>query len=114
MQLNKEIRNLSIAALALLVLFLTIRFKLVGLRVGLGFIILYLIPVYYIMKNSGLDNEEKIFFTIFLAVGIVPSITYTVGFISLKLGLLVSFILLLVTGWFLGKNKTKLPEQHSS
>ena len=114
MKVSKEMRNVGLGVLALLVLLFLIRFNVTGLRVALGFIIIYLLPMYYIIKNSSLDNEEKIFFTVFLSIGIVPSITYIVGFLSLRLGLVVSVVVLVVLGYFMGRNKTKIPEQQTS
>ena len=70
-----------------------------GMMSVLGIILLFIVPIYFILDNFDLGQDEKLVFSFFLGVGIFPSLVYWPGlFISFRLSILISFILLIVVG----------------
>jgi len=75
-----------------------------GLMSALGIILIFVLPTYFILNNFSLDNDEKIVFSFFIGVGIFPSIAYWLGtFISFKIAIFTTFILLLILGFLIKK-----------
>ena len=71
-----------------------------GMMSALGIILLFIVPTYLILNNFDLGQDEKIVFSFFIGVGIFPSIVYWLGiFISLKIAIFISFIVLVVVGF---------------
>jgi len=70
-----------------------------GMMSALGIILLFIVPIYLILDNFDLKQDEKIVFSFFLGVGIFPAITYWLAiFISFRVSILITFILLIVIG----------------
>ena len=68
-----------------------------GMMSVLGIILLFIVPIYFILDNFELGQDEKLIFSFFLGVGIFPSITYWLGlFISFRLSIFITFIILIV------------------
>jgi len=88
---NKLAIGLVIAA----IVFFFFLFGFTGVRTIVGFIFL-IFPIYLILNNFELDQFEKIIFSIFIGIGIFPSIAYWLGlwFSSLLISVVVTFILL--------------------
>jgi len=75
-----------------------------GMMTVLGIILLFIVPVYFILNNFDLKQDEQIVFSFFLGVGIFPAITYWLAiFISLRISIFITFILLIVVGISIGK-----------
>jgi len=91
---------------AVAIFFLAV-FGITGLKVFLAVGILYFMPLHLILDNFDLDESEKLVFSFFLSLGIVPSLVYYLGFIfsSLKIAIVVTFLLLMGTSFVLGKFK---------
>lgn len=70
----------------------------------LGIILLFIVPVYLILNNFDLGQDEKIVFSFFLGVGIFPSLAYWLGiFISFRLSILITFSVLLIVAYLTKK-----------
>ena len=75
-----------------------------GMMAVLGIILLFIVPIYFILDNFDLGQDEKLVFSFFLGVGIFPSITYWLGlFISFRLSIFISFVVLIVVGFLVRK-----------
>lgn len=95
-----------IILIILIFLFLILGFS--GLLTGLGIILLFIVPIYFILDNFDLQQDEKIVFSFFVGVGILPIFAYWLGlFISFRIAILISFIILIVTGFLIKKYKGK-------
>tara|TARA_B100000315_G_C14595441_1_gene598746 strand:+ start:21 stop:350 length:330 start_codon:yes stop_codon:yes gene_type:complete len=79
-----------------------------GAMSALGIILIFVLPTYFILNNFKLDNDEKIVFSFFIGVGIFPSIAYWIGtFISFKLSIFITFLILLGVGFLVKKLRKK-------
>jgi len=66
--------------------------------------LLFVVPLYLILDNFDLGQDEKIVFSFFLGVGIFPSLVYWLGlFISFRLSIFITFVLLIVVGFVVRK-----------
>ena len=73
-----------------------------GMMSILGIFLLFIAPMYFILGNFGLEQDEKLVFSFFIGVGILPSLAYWMGlFISFKIAILASFIVLIIIGFFI-------------
>lgn len=109
--LNK--RNVAIVSLIAVLALAGILFGITGIRVILGMIILFFVPSYLILRNFSIDEDELMFFSFFLGFGLFPVIVFYVNkFVgSLRLSVLVTFVVLVVVGITLSliqKKKTKI------
>ncbi len=85
-----------IIVLAAFLLLLAFLFKIEGLRVGIGLIILYLFPFYLILDMFKLEKSEKIIFAIFLSIAYFPSLVYWLGFVvRFRIAILLAFVILI-------------------
>jgi apolipoprotein N-acyltransferase len=66
----------KIAALAAIFLFAAILFGMPGLRTFLGFYLVLILPVFLIFKKLGLDEDETIFFSFFIALVFMPLLVW--------------------------------------
>ena len=70
-----------------------------GMMSVLGIILLFIVPIYFILDNFDLGQDEKLVFSFFLGVGIFPSLVYWLGlFISFRLSIFIAFVVLIVVG----------------
>lgn len=70
-----------------------------GMMAVLGIILLFIVPIYFILDNFDLGQDEKLVFSFFLGVGIFPSLVYWPGlFISFRLSIFIAFVVLIVVG----------------
>jgi apolipoprotein N-acyltransferase len=70
----------------------------------LGIILLFIVPMYLILDNFELGQDEKIVFSFFLGVGIFPAITYWLGMIiSFRISILITFVVLVGAGFLVRK-----------
>ena len=79
MSLSKEDLKLIgiIAAIVLIFFYIILGFS--GMLSALGIILIFIVPVYYILDNFELDTDEKLVFAFFISAGIFPSISYWLG-----------------------------------
>ena len=70
-----------------------------GMMAVLGIILFFIAPIYFILDNFELGQDEKLIFSFFLGVGIFPSLVYWPGlFISFRLSSSIAFVVLIVVG----------------
>lgn len=87
-----------VAAVVLIFFYIILGFS--GMMSALGIILLFIVPTYLILDNFDLRQDEKIVFSFFIGVGVFPSIVYWLGlFISLKIAIFISFIVLVAVGF---------------
>lgn len=99
--------NLIIGVIIAVLLFFFILFSLTGLKLIIGIGLLYILPFYLILDRFDLDKTEKIVFSFFIGIGILPSIVYYLGilFNSIRIAIVVTFVLLILIGLILKKLK---------
>ena len=70
-----------------------------GMMSVLGIFLLFIAPMYFILGNFALEEDEKLAYSFFIGAGILPLLAYWIGiFISFKMAILASFIILIVVG----------------
>jgi len=86
-------------------LFSLIILGVTGFRAILGFFIFIIIPTYLILYSLKLDNSEKFILSLFLGTALIPALLWYVNRIipSLKVSLIVTFILFIIAGYILSK-----------
>ena len=101
-----KIENLGFISIAIVVILLFFYFilGLSGAMTALGIILLFIFPIYIILDNFDLGQDEKIVFSFFIGVGILPSLAYWIGlFISFRLAIFITFVVLIVVGLLVRK-----------
>tara|TARA_B100000315_G_C14488089_1_gene546191 strand:+ start:838 stop:1173 length:336 start_codon:yes stop_codon:yes gene_type:complete len=79
-----------------------------GMMAILGIMLLFIVPIYLILDNFDLGQDEKIVFSFFIGVGIFPSLVYwPATIISFRLSILITFIVLIVVGILVRKFRKK-------
>lgn len=93
-------QNWVIAAVILVIIFLFFGFVygIIGIRLIIGIFVLYFTPFYFILRNFDLGIEEKILFSLFIGIGVVPIMIYYVSRIvgSLRSSIITSFVLIIL------------------
>lgn len=94
----KNLRLIGVMIIAALAFFyLILGFS--GMMAALGIILLFIVPIYLIIDNFDLRQDEKIVFSFFLGVGIFPSLVYwPATIISFRMSIFIAFVVLVVTG----------------
>jgi|TARA_Y100000310_G_C20478094_1_gene713396 apolipoprotein N-acyltransferase len=106
-----KIENLKFILVMVLVIlgFFFFILGLSGMLAALGIILLFLVPAYFILDNFDLKQDEKVVFSFFIGVGIFPILAYWLGFfISFRLAMFLTFIVLIVIGMLVGKYKKNI------
>ena len=101
-----KIENIGLIGIVLVVILLFLYFILgfSGMMAGLGIILLFIVPVYLILDNFDLGQDEKIVFSFFLGVGIFPALVYwPATIISFRLSIFITFVVLLVVAYLVRK-----------
>ena len=116
---NNFFKNNVVWMICLLVILATAYslFQWNGIAVILGMLVLYFLSFYLIIRNFDLEEDEKIFFSFFTGIGIFPFLVYALYYLvkSLRISILITFILLVVAGIGLTfYKKKKHSEDHSS
>jgi len=72
---------------------------IIALRVFFEFAILYFMPIFLFMDKLELELAEKVIFSIFISIGIVPLIVFYVSLIliSFKLSIFTTFIIMMIS-----------------
>jgi len=104
--MNLKIENPGLIGIIIVVilLFFYIILGFSGMMAVLGHILLFIVPIYLILNNFDLGQDEKIVFSFFLGVGIFPSLVYwPATIISFRLSIIISFVVLLITAYLFKK-----------
>ena len=98
-----DIAFIGILAIIVLIFFYAI-LGFSGMMSGLGIILIFIVPIYFIFDNFELDTDEKIVFSFFSGTVIFPSIAYWLGtLMSFRIAMLITFILLVIAGFAIAK-----------
>ncbi len=101
-----KVENLGFIGImvAVIMIFFYLILGFSGMMAALGIILLLIVPVYLILDNLDLTQDEKIVFSFFIGAGIFPAIAYWLGMlISFRIAILITFILLLVVAYLIKK-----------
>ena len=94
------------AALTLAFFYFVLGFS--GMMTALGIMLLFMLPMYLILNNFDLEQDEKIIFSFFIGVGIFPAITYWLCMlISFRIGIFITFAILVTASFIIRKLKKK-------
>ena len=75
-----------------------------GMMAVLGIMLLFIVPIYFILDDFDLSQDEKIVFSFFIGVGIFPAITYWLGMIiSFRLAIFITFVVLIIVAYLVKK-----------
>lgn len=94
---NKE---LLIGSIALALIFAFALFNIVGVRVVSGMLIIFFLPFYLVVRSLNLENDEKIFFSFFLGLGLFALLVMYLNKLipSMRLTMAVVFVALVILG----------------
>ncbi len=78
--------------------------------------LIFVAPMHYILDNFDLEKDEKIALSFFISAGIFPIFSYWLGtFMSFKLAIAATFVLLAAAGFLAGKfKKNKSPDSNQN
>ena len=109
-------KNLAIGAFILISVVFGFIFGIFGVRWIIGLALIYVIPLYFSLSYFKLEPIEKIFLALFSSFGIIPMSVYYLSklFGSLRLSLVVAFVILMVIALVLNKDKVKIIYQKLS
>ena len=104
---SKEFFIFASILIAVIAIIFFVLFGIAGLRVSLG-ILLISLPIYLILNNFELEENEKIVFSILLGITLFPSLVYILGLaISFRISILIVFIILIISAFLLRKYQPK-------
>lgn len=101
LKLNPAAASLIIC-LGITVLLSILLFGMVGARTIIGMVLLFIAPAYFLMRRTALDLEEKIFFSLFISLGLFPLLAWSLNQLlpSFRLSVLAAFVLVAAVGFF--------------
>lgn len=83
----------------LVILFSFVLFGIVGLRASAGIILIYFTPLYLIFDNFSISFGEKVIFSFFIGIILVPALAYWPGrFMSLTMSIFLVAIIIAIVG----------------
>jgi apolipoprotein N-acyltransferase len=101
----EKLLPLGLIATAFMVFF----YLLIGISAAMtafALVVFLMLPLYLILDNFDLEDDEKLVFSFFAGAGIVPSIAYWAGrFISFKIGIIITFMALIAISFIMRKLK---------
>jgi len=104
MNLVKVNTIIGAASLVIILLLSLMLFEVTGLRVMFTVILLFFIPSYLILRNFELEQDEKIIYSLFLGLGIFPSLVYWLGLLtSITTAVMIVFVVLMLFSLVLPK-----------
>ena len=107
LQIDEEkIETLQIGSVLIAAVFAFFYFILgiQGALSALGIMAFFVLPFYLIFNKLNLGADEKLVFSLFIGAGIFPAIAYWLGiFISFRLAIFITFIILIAAVYFLNK-----------
>jgi hypothetical protein len=91
-------KELTILILIIALAFFYFNYSWTGLRLLIGPLLLFFVPFYIFLDSFNLPTEEKLIFPFFIGIGIVPLLVFylTKILVSLRISILVTFILLII------------------
>lgn len=100
------------AAIGILIaIFFFFAFGAAGLRLAIAFMLVYIFIFYLFLNNLDLGFAEKIVFSLFIGIGVFPSLVYTLGLvIPFRLAIFTSFAALAAAAFALKIFLKKNPE----
>lgn len=78
LKLGREGLAWIIAALVMAA-FAFLLFGVAGFRTVAAFLVLFVVTVFFLLKNAALDFEEKVFFSLFAGIGLFPLAAWLVN-----------------------------------
>ena len=92
---------ISVAAFAL--------FGFTGFRTIIAIVVLFIIPPLLLLRKSGLDLEEKIFFSLFMGIGLFSLLAWSVNQVlpSFRLSVIAAFILVAIAAFLINLFRQK-------
>ena len=95
-----------LGAIALLTILSYALLGFTGLRTVVGFALLMIAPFYFLFSSFQCSETEKIAFSFFTGITIVPSLVYWLGFlIPFRLAIFAVFFLILAIAFLIWKKK---------
>ncbi len=91
-----------IAAAFAVAVFAFFLFGVPGFLTVAAFVVLFVVSFFFVLKNFGLDIEEKVFFSLFIGVGLFPLAVWLVNRLvpSFRLSAVLALALLALAGFF--------------
>ena len=76
-----------------------------GFRTILAIAVLFVIPPLLILINTGLEIEEKLFFSLFIGIGLFPLLTWLVNQVlpSFRVSVIAALVIAASAGFFVPK-----------
>lgn len=104
-----KITNKKILGICVFLVFLSsfFIFGFLGVKTILVIIMLFFLPSYSILSYFKLEEDEKIFFSFFIGLGLFPLAVWYVDrmLVSLKLSTVLTFLIVVSVGVFLNRKK---------
>ena len=96
--------------LAIIVLYSSALFGLTGARTIISIVILFIAPVYFFLAKTSMEFEEKLFFSLFIGLGLFPLAAWTTNQVlpSFRLSAIVALVLAVVLGLFVPRIVARL------
>ncbi|MBI2135296.1 hypothetical protein HYU09_04865 [Candidatus Woesearchaeota archaeon] len=112
LQIDREnIENIQVGSLLIIavIVFFYFILGLQGALSALGIMVFFVLPFYFLLGKFNLREDEKLAFSFFIGAGIFPAIAYWLGiFISFRLSIFITFIILIAAAYFLNRIKKKI------
>jgi hypothetical protein len=101
-------RDMMLGCVFMVALVSLLTLGVVGLRTVVGMLLVMVVPVYFILSSFVSDDLERIVFSLFLGVGLVPALIYwPATVVSLKLTVVVVALVLVAIGFWLKRRRSK-------
>jgi|TARA_B100001971_G_C18236816_1_gene567857 hypothetical protein len=101
-------RDMMLGCVFMVALVSLLTLGVVGLRTVVGMLLVMVVPVYFILSSFVSDDLERIVFSLFLGVGLVPALIYwPATVVSLKLTVVVVALVLVAVGFWLKRRRSK-------
>lgn len=108
---KRDIEKIQAGSILLIIIF-AFFYLILGLQgalSALGIISFFVVPFYFLLGKLSLREDEELAFSFFIGAGIFPAIVYWLGtFISFRVSIFITFIILTTATYFLYKLKKKI------
>ena len=97
--------HLALFFLILSIILITYLFGITGFRTFGSMLLIFFLPAYIIIKKLSIEKDEKVFFSFFIGIAMFPLLVWYLNRIipSLRVTILIIFVLLIGVGLFMGK-----------
>ena len=98
-------RNLALAGLVAALLTGAYYFGITGAMTLLGIAAFFFLPFFLILRKSGIEDDEKVFFAFFIGLGLFSAAVFYAGRVipSFRASVAVAFVLLLLAPFAIKK-----------